>query len=259
MPDQPYEHPAFPQPDPSVVLWRYMDACKFAWLVEHKRLFMPRADRLGDPLEGTTPAGELKWWQREATGADTDEMRRIIEHNRAFLSRMAKAFRDNYYISCWHMNTHENHAMWGCYTKQPESVAITITYAALRASLPPYVDMGTVRYIDYASDRLPTMNMFEYIMHKDSYYGFESEVRAVAFPPAVDELGRADFLANRFESESDPGLQVFAPAVDPARLIKGVVLHPEASSAFEAEITALCLSKGLPRPERSRRNQTPVF
>ncbi len=57
--------------------------------------------------------------------------------------------------------------------------------------------------------------------HKDSYYGFESEVRAIAFPPAVDELGRADFLANRFESESDPGLQVFAPAVHPARLIKG--------------------------------------
>jgi hypothetical protein len=115
MTDQPYVHPAFPQPDPAVILWRYMDASRFRWLAEHTRLFMPSADRLGDPLEGTTPHGELKWWEREAAGADTEEKRRIIEHNRAFLSRMAQTFQKNYYVSCWHMNTHGSHAMWGCY------------------------------------------------------------------------------------------------------------------------------------------------
>jgi hypothetical protein len=242
-----------------VTNWRLIDASKLTWLVENGRLFMPRADRLGDPLEGTTPPGELKWWRREAIGADTDEKRRIIEHNRAFLSHMAKAFRDSLYVSCWHMNSRENRAMWECYTKCPESVAVRTTFEVLRATLPSYVDMGKVRYIDYASDRLPTMNMFEYIMHKDSFFAFESEVRAVAFPPAVDELGRAHFLENRFESESDPGLQVFAPTVDLGRLIQGMVLHPDATPAFEAEITALCLSKGLPRPERSRKNKMPVF
>ena len=259
MTDQQYIHPAFPQPDPTVTLWRYMDASRFRWLAEHGRLFMPSADRLGDPLEGTTPPGELKWWQREAAEADTEEKRRIIEHNRAFLSRMAQAFQKNYYVSCWHMNTHENHAMWGCYTRQPESVAIRTTYEALRAGLPSYVDMGKVRYTDYATDRLPTMNMFEYIMHKDSYFAFESEVRAVAFPPAVDGLGRAEFLENLFESEDVPGFHVFAPVMDLASLIKGAVLHPEASPGFEAEISALCESKGLPPPERSRRNRPPVF
>jgi hypothetical protein len=47
------------------------------------------------------------------------------------------------------MNPHENNAMWGCYTKQPESVAVRTTYAALRESLPrSYIEMGVVRYID---------------------------------------------------------------------------------------------------------------
>jgi hypothetical protein len=147
MTDQHHVHPAFPQPDdPSAVIWRYLDASKFEWLVNCKRLFMPSADRLGDPLEGSTPSGELEWWRREAANAETEETRDIIEKNRDFLSRMAKFFRDHYYyVTCWHMNPHENNAMWGCYTKQPESVAIRTTYAVLRESLPrSYIEMGVI-------------------------------------------------------------------------------------------------------------------
>jgi hypothetical protein len=157
------------------------------------------------------------------------------------------------------MNEYENHAMWACYTRQSEAVAIRTTYAALRASLPHYVEMGMVRYIDYANERLPTMNMFEYIMHKDSYYSFEREVRAVALPPAVDELGGAHFSENHFESESMPGFLVYAPTVDLAQLIHGVVLHPDASQAFEAKVTDLCAENGLPLPEASRRTRSLAF
>ena len=56
---------------------------KFVWLVQHGRLFMPRANRLGDPLEGTTPDGELNWWRNAAATADTEEERRINKDNRA--------------------------------------------------------------------------------------------------------------------------------------------------------------------------------
>jgi hypothetical protein len=157
------------------------------------------------------------------------------------------------------MNPHENSAMWGCYTIQPESVAIRTTYAALRAPLPRFVEMGVVRYIDYATDRLPSMNLFEYIMHKDSFYGFEREVRAVAFPPPIDELGRAEFLAHQFESSATPGFMVFAPPVTPAELIQGVVLHPRASKAFENAIADLCAKHGLAAPTASRSTRSPVF
>lgn len=237
-----------------------MDASKFEWLVNCGRLFMPRADRLGDPLEGSTPPGEIEWWRREAANAESEETRRIIEHNRDFLSRMAKASREHfYYVSCWHLNPHENHAMWGCYTTQPESVAVRTTYAELRQTLPSYVEMGIVRYIDYATARLPSLNMFEHIMHKDTYYRSEQEVRAVATPPAVKELGLDDFNSNRFESETTKGFHVYAPPVDIKKLIHGIVLHPNAPDAYVRVVRDLCAATGLPAPEASRRTRAPVF
>ena len=84
------------------------------------------------------------------------------------------------------MNKYENYAIWQCYTKGTNAVGVKCNYAALRACLHDYVEMGLVRYIDYATERLPSMNMFEYIMHKDIYYSYENEVRAVA----------ASFIAN---------------------------------------------------------------
>jgi hypothetical protein len=258
--EQEYQHPAFPQPDdPAIILWRYMDVNKFEWLVDCSRLFMPRADRLGDPFEGTTPTGDLEWWMREATSACSEKQRQIILYNRGFLSRMAQAFRDRYYVSCWHMNQHENSAMWGCYTKQPESIAIKTSYAALREEMPQFVEVGMVRYLDYATERLPTMNMFECIMHKDTYYDFEREVRAVAFLPVIDELDGAAFRADHFESDTTPGFLVYAPPVNLARIVHGVVLHPDASPAFEAAMTRVCANNGLPLPVPSRKNRKPVF
>jgi hypothetical protein len=213
---------------------------------------------LGDPLEGTRPQGDLDWWLREASNADSDDRRRIIEHNRSFLSRMARSFREHYYVSCWHMNKYENRAMWSCYTPTTEAVAIRTTYSALRECLPAYVNIGVVRYIDYATERLPSMNMFEYIMHKDIYYDFEREVRAVAFPP-VDDLGASDFQASHFVSESDGEFIIYAPPVDLMRLIAGVVLHPDASPTFAATIAELCSRNDLPAAEVSRRHREPVF
>ena len=46
------------------------------------------------------PPGNLEWCKREAKSADSQEQRQIILHNRKFLSRMAQAFRNHYYVSC---------------------------------------------------------------------------------------------------------------------------------------------------------------
>ena len=80
------EHPSFPQPpSDSVSLWRYMDIDKFEWVLEHGRLFIPNADRLGDPWEGRTPQGSIDWWNREIEKAKTDELKATITHNRNFV------------------------------------------------------------------------------------------------------------------------------------------------------------------------------
>jgi hypothetical protein len=96
-------------------------------------------------------------------------------------------------------------------------------------------------------------------MHKDTYYDFEREVRAVGFPPVEADPAAANFYSNLFERENAPGFRVFAPTVDVARLVNGVVLHPEAPAMFGDEMRILCTANSLPVPELSRRNRAPVF
>jgi len=247
-----YQHPAFPPPPhPDVVLWRYLDFEKFEWLVSCRRLFMPSAQFLGDPLEGTSPIGHLEWWRSLAEGAASEEQRRIIEQNEEKISTFAKAFRPHYYVSCWHMNAVESAKMWRCYTKTPEAVAVATTYRTLRASLPAYVEIGMVRYIDYSSERLPSLNLFEYVTHKNINFCFEREVRAVALPPAIEGLGAAHFQASHFESETQKGFQIFAPEVDVGNIIHRVVLHPESSPEFAEKISSTCKGAELPSPSPS--------
>lgn len=212
---------------------------------------MPSAKFLGAPLEGTAPVGDLEWWCAQAKSATPDEQCQTIEKNRERLSAFANAFRPHYYVSCWHMNALENTKMWQCYTKTSEAVAVTTSYQALRASLPAYVEIGMVRYIDYTNERLPSLNMFEYITHKNINFCFEREVRAVTLPPAAEGLGTSNFRDNHFESETHNGFLVFAPEIDISSLIHSVVLHPESPSEFTERIHSACENAGLPKPIRS--------
>jgi hypothetical protein len=73
-------HPAFPEPeDKNTRLWRYLDFSKFEWLAHQMRLFMPNAARLGDPLEGTQPAGHSDWWSSLAAAAKSAEERETAD------------------------------------------------------------------------------------------------------------------------------------------------------------------------------------
>jgi hypothetical protein len=76
------EHPAFPQPaNPHIRIWRYIDMTKFRSLVTTKRLYLARANMLGDEYEGSTPAAEKAAWRARAELAESLEQRRTIEAN----------------------------------------------------------------------------------------------------------------------------------------------------------------------------------
>jgi hypothetical protein len=251
-----YQHPAFPQPtNLNAVIWRYMAIEKFEWLVAERRLFMARADLLGDDHEGTTPPAELAMWRALAEQATDEAQRRIIEHNSAELSEYAQVFRQHFYVSCWHMAPDENVAMWERYVKTPDSVAIKTSYSTLRGQLQRMiVELGVVRYIDYERQPLPSENMLQRITHKRHFFADEREVRAVVWAMVQGEI-RHKYI--------DPFLTTdglgFTPPVDPQRLIQGIVLHPGASLAFRARVSELCVLKGLPEPELSRLARKPVF
>lgn len=261
MADPPLVHPSFPQPSSAdVSLWRYMDFPRFEWMAANERLFIPTADNLGDPLEGTTPQADLDRWDRKLADAVTTRQREVIAHNRKFFAHFAELLRPHYYVSCWHMNEFENNVMWGAYTQTKEAVAIRTTYGDLRRNLPPFALIGVVRYLDYGAQPLPDQtNMYEWIMHKDRVYAGESEVRAVVVPPLDDAHGRADFITHHYTKPDDPCFRLFAPRVKLAEMVREIVVHPQADGGFVERVRALCLSKGIPEPAHSRRRRRPVF
>ena len=245
-------HSAFPQPaSPNLAIWRYLTLSKFEWLATEGRLFMPSAAHLGDPLEGTQPRGEGEYWQSLVDHATTDEQRRTIEHNRKLTREFAVAFRTRYYVSCWHINDAINREMWELYAPDGDSVAVRSTAGRLNSALPPYVEVGMVRYIDFRTDRLPTLNMLEHITHKNVVFQHERELRAVAMHPIVEGSDQDHFRAHHFEAENNPEFRVFVPPVSLSDLIEAVLVHPRASTAFIDRVQSLCDGSKLPAPERA--------
>lgn len=254
MDDQPQlQHPAFPQPvDPHVVIWRYMSFEKFADLVKQRRLYMARADLLGDVHEGTTPAAELSYWRFLAANAKSEEQRRVIEANRQMLSDFARELRSTYYVSCWHMNPDENIAMWERYVRSSDAVAISSTYSALRMQLGRnIIEIGVMRYLDYERSVFPSVNRLQLIMHKRHFFSDEREVRAVMF-----SLSPFRELVEPFMNTERTG---FLAPTDPSTLVRHVVLHPQASPQTAARVLELCVAHNLPEPVRSRIASTPLF
>lgn len=255
------EHPSFPQPSNlGARVWRYLDFSKFYWLVREHRLFMPAAHLLGDNFEGCTPAAELKWWDEQAEQAKAESDKAIIRANRRTLSEFARTFQQQYYVSCWTMSEYEDVAMWERYAgKSGEAVAIYTDYRSLRRALPPNTLLGIVRYIDYDVERLPTMNLFDHIMHKRVEFAVEREVRAVACPVYQQSNETAGVSAAWFSKEDDQSFQVFAPLIDLGLIVQGIVLHPAANQKFADSVAALTATNKLPSPVCSRLSAQPTF
>ena len=88
----------------------------FTWLVstiEHG-LFLPKATLFKDELEGVLP------YFREV------DARHVISRDEI------RACMDWIYVSCWHSEPHECHAMWQIYGPSKEAIAIQTTELELR-------------------------------------------------------------------------------------------------------------------------------
>jgi hypothetical protein len=232
-----------------------MDVGKFADIVNGRRLYMARADLLGDDYEGTTPAAELEHWRVLAETAETEEQRRIVQGNRDQLSGFARELLTTYYVSCWHMARDENIAMWERYVRSNDAVAIRSTFSKLRSLLDQTVThVGVVRYIDYDVSGVPDYNRLQLIMHKRHFFSDEREVRAVVWSLVPEDIRRQHI---------DPFLTAdrrgFCAPIEPRALIHGVVLHPKITTGAAAKVSELCRIAQLPEPNRSRISALPQF
>src|ERR1700730_1357926 len=163
-------HAAFKPPsDPDAPIWRYMDLAKFLSLLENDALYFSRADKVGDAFEGSLPDSWVEKRRAWYGSADEDvQPQELLEH----LAR-----RKHTYLSCWHMNKLESVAMWKIYEGgEGKGIAIRSKYSSLRDSINDdglTLYIGTVRYIDYATDDIDWYSEFLPYVHKRKSFEFE--------------------------------------------------------------------------------------
>ncbi len=185
------EHPDFNPPPSDAILWRYMDFTKFISLLEKQALFFARADKLGDPFEGSySKVNEVlrPLLIQRALGE-----KKIPEGNLEQMADGMKKNRRSILINCWHQSTHESAAMWRLYSREEDGIAIKTDFDSFKNSFTcdQSIYIGSVSYVDYKSYFIPERNNFSRYLHKRKSFEHEHEVRAISsrFPnPDNDEI-----------------------------------------------------------------------
>ncbi len=249
------DHPLFiPPEDQSTPVWRYMDLGKFVRMLQTRSLYFARADRLGDPFEGSSTAfmAENAEMLSRPENAEllTEAYALPADHARKFLATMSlarKMFRDQMYVSCWHLSKVESAAMWSLYGGSGAAIAVRAKYSGLAGVLPSYVNLGKVNYLDWDSEAFNNLNAFGAILSKRSSYRHESEVRAIIW-------GQTPFSDLAFDN-----IGVDLPLIL-NDFIDKVYVSPAAPVWFEEIVTDLCLRYDLAAPvTQSDLSQQVVF
>ncbi len=170
------EHPIFEKPkNENAKIWRYMDFTKFVSLLDKSALFFSRADRLGDPFEGSYPKANVKLRPEIYKGKiPPNELRDLSQFNKLFIKFTA--------INCWHLSEYESAAMWKLYLKSNEGIAIQSTFKGLKDCFKhgeEDIFIGRVKYIDYEKAWLPEGNTLYPFVHKRKSFEHEQELRAI--------------------------------------------------------------------------------
>ncbi|MGA2310076.1 MAG: hypothetical protein ABSG57_11090 [Candidatus Bathyarchaeia archaeon] len=169
------EHPVFEKPiNENARIWRYLDFAKFVSILEKKALFFVRADKLGDPFEGSYSKANIELRPRVYGQIPEKGLRKISEiHER---------FRRFTLINCWSVSDYESEALWKLYLKSENGIAVQSTFKRLAESFRGYsgdVHIGMVKYADYQTEWIPEGNSFYPFLHKRRNFAHESELRAV--------------------------------------------------------------------------------
>lgn len=166
--------------------------------------------------------------------------------DRTSLGETVSAFRrlvkESTFINCWCMEP-ESEAMWRLYCGNDKGVAITVSYQEIEVScIMRGLFIAPVKYIDYGRERFPQGNVLYPFFHKRRAFGHEREVRIVKWcsdqmPVGIQLKGNQPTEEeNRVhEDELRRGEQLkvargtgVSLAFDLDRLIKGIVVHPDA-------------------------------
>lgn len=272
---EPEKHPLFLLPENRhVKIWRFMDFTKFVALLESRSLFFCRADRLGDPFEGSISAKSLECRKEEARriGRQLQGIESAVVQLAGFGDRLWNSVEaDTYrlrwdaewmFINCWHMNEVESAAMWQLYAPSGQGVAIQTTYQKLRDELPDDVYFGEVKYICYKNDQIDLSNSFGPFMHKREAFRHERELRAIHSKSPIHTRinpgnGQDEHIAahdiHNFESGKNFG-------VDLNKLVERIHVSPVAQGWYTDLIRSIAKRYALQAEiKQSDLDEQPIF
>ncbi len=177
--------PALPDNEDAKI-WRYLDLPKFMSLLQTGSLFMSRADRLGDPLEGVWSDASVEVLRDHC---DDEFIATALATHRHI--------RKHTWVSCWHLSERENEALWRIYSPNNQGVAIQSTVAKLLQVVPPTSSdapvvrpedgsteftlsaVSRVHYLDYQTTGPHLNNTVGPMICKRQAFEHEKELRAI--------------------------------------------------------------------------------
>ena len=187
------EHPLFVPAPNEAILWRYLDLAKFIAMLDKRALFFARADKLGDPFEGS-------YSRMNQTLRPIMYQGQITEQNLNSISASLREMRRFTLINCWHENETESEAMWRLYSREQDGVAIRTTFENFKDSLvcSDNVYIGRISYVDYNTHFIREDNFLGPYLNKRKSFQHESEVRAVMvkWPPGNEPINMRPDVCN---------------------------------------------------------------
>ena len=151
-------------------------------LLRSEELFFAHLPILEDQHEGALTRRSfehmVKWFEHHNRSSNQQAFEEAVKY---------QSHRENFYVNCWQMNSHESYLMWKAYASR--GYAVRTTFERLQASLDASEDAisgGVVEYVDFTRDLTPVGNVFNHVATKDLPYQDEREFRLVHW--AVDPL-----------------------------------------------------------------------
>lgn len=208
-----------PVSDHAQKVWRYMSFARFVWLLQKKKLWLSRADLLGDPWEISLAGDQLEHVISRHPIVTLPLPDVMPETAMQRSERIIRTWRRQTFVSCWSASAHESHALWRVYCGTAEGVAIQTTLASLQASVGDLPLYRVTYETPGSSKRTPTLP--DLVTKKRPVFAYEQEIRVVFIDGEHTErqaLGRC-------------------LEWNPDRYVESIRVHPDADQSFLETVT----------------------
>ena len=212
-----------------------MDFTKFVSLLMKSSLFLARADKLGDPFEGSFSKANVELRpELYKNKIPMEELQRLIGYYKQ-LPRFTL-------INCWHWSEYESAAMWKLYSTWNNGIAVTTDFKSLTEGLidEENIFVGKVDYVDYDSTFIGEGFSFAPYFNKRNSFEHEREVRAITQKPPISDQG-IDITTDIY----DVGTYY---KVDLSILVKEVIVAPYAEDWLMELVQSVAERYGLHAP-----------